>query len=60
MSSIKNIVPVATILGGPDYYIDKGSTINLTCKVEFSLDPLAYTWKFNNEVSYLPFISELS
>lgn len=25
--------PTATILGGPDFYVQKGSTINLTCSI---------------------------
>ncbi|CAO1438574.1 unnamed protein product [Diamesa serratosioi] len=27
------ISPTATILGGPDFYVQKGSTINLTCSI---------------------------
>lgn len=29
-------VPTASILGGPDIYVDKGSMINLTCTVKYS------------------------
>lgn len=45
-------VPTATILGGPDLHVDKGSTINLTCSVKYSPDPPAYIfWYHHDEVS---------
>ncbi|XP_059614621.1 papilin-like isoform X1 [Phlebotomus argentipes] len=44
-------VPTATILGGPDLYVDKGSTINLTCAIRFSPEPPAYIfWYHQDEV----------
>lgn len=47
-------VPTATILGGPDLYVDKGSTINLTCAIRFSPEPPAYIfWFHKNDVSNL-------
>ncbi|CRK88383.1 CLUMA_CG002160, isoform A [Clunio marinus] len=45
------IVPTAFILGGPEYYISKGSTINLTCIVKFSPDAPSHTfWHFKDKV----------
>lgn len=47
--------PTTEILGGPDLYIDHGSTINLTCIVLNSPEPPAYIfWNHNDAVSYLP------
>lgn len=48
------IVPTATILGGPDdLYVDKGSSINLTCLIRFSPEPPNYIfWYHQNEVCY--------
>lgn len=40
-------VPTATILGGPDLYVDKGSTINLTCAIRFSPEPPAYIFWYH-------------
>lgn len=48
-------VPTATILGGPDLHVDKGSTINLTCTIRFSPEPPAYIfWYHHDEVSLKP------
>lgn len=45
------VVPTASILGGPDLYVDKGSTINLTCAIRFSPEPPAYIfWHHQNKV----------
>lgn len=45
-------VPTAYIIGGPDLHVDKGSTINLTCSVRYSLEPPAYIfWFHQDEVS---------
>ncbi|XP_055698652.1 zwei Ig domain protein zig-8-like [Phlebotomus papatasi] len=45
------VVPTASILGGPDLYVDKGSTINLTCAIRFSPEPPAYIfWYHQDEV----------
>lgn len=39
---------------GPDLYIDRGSTINLTCTVKYSPEPPHYIiWNHNNAVSRL-------
>uniref|UniRef100_A0A1A9WRG5 Ig-like domain-containing protein n=1 Tax=Glossina brevipalpis TaxID=37001 RepID=A0A1A9WRG5_9MUSC len=44
-------VPTATILGGPDLYVDKGSTINLTCVIKFSPEqPTHIFWYHQNKV----------
>ncbi|XP_043474542.1 lachesin-like isoform X4 [Leptopilina heterotoma] len=47
-----NVVePTTEILGGPDLYIDRGSTINLTCIVLQSPEPPAYIfWNHNNAI----------
>ncbi|CAF4950518.1 unnamed protein product [Pieris macdunnoughi] len=44
-------VPSARILGGPDLHVDMGSTINLTCLIQFSPEPPAYVfWYHEDEV----------
>lgn len=49
--SLSPAVPTATILGGPDLYVDKGSTINLTCAIRFSPEPPPYIfWYHLDEV----------
>ncbi|XP_011504539.1 PREDICTED: protein turtle homolog B-like isoform X3 [Ceratosolen solmsi marchali] len=47
-----NVVePVTDILGGPDLYIDRGSTINLTCIVLHSPEPpLFIFWNHNDAI----------
>ncbi|XP_045524974.1 zwei Ig domain protein zig-8-like isoform X2 [Pieris brassicae] len=46
------VVPSARILGGPDLHVDMGSTINLTCLIQFSPEPPAYVfWYHEDEVS---------
>jgi hypothetical protein len=46
--------PTTDIIGGPDLYIDRGSTINLTCVVLYSPEPPAYIfWNHNEAVSTL-------
>lgn len=54
--------PATEILGGPDLYIDHGSTINLTCVVLNSPEPPAYIfWNHNDAVSFiLLFLIEIS
>lgn len=45
-------VPTATILGGPDLYVDIGSTINLTCAIQFSPEPPTHIfWYHQDKVS---------
>jgi len=44
--------PSTEIIGFPDLYIDRGSTINLTCVVLHSPEPPAYIfWNHNDAVS---------
>lgn len=46
------IEPLTSIIGGPDIYINSGSTINLTCIVKNSPEsPFAMFWTHNNIVS---------
>nr|XP_014285706.1 uncharacterized protein LOC106686744 [Halyomorpha halys] len=44
-------VPTATIIGGPDIYVNYGSTINLTCTITHSTEPPpAYIfWYYSKE-----------
>ncbi|XP_014600341.1 PREDICTED: T-lymphocyte activation antigen CD86-like isoform X2 [Polistes canadensis] len=45
------IEPKTEILGSPDLYIDRGSTINLTCIILQSPEPPAYIfWNHNNAI----------
>ncbi|GLG92405.1 Uncharacterized protein GBIM_00114 [Gryllus bimaculatus] len=45
------VEPVTEVLGGPDLFIDRGSTINLTCLVRFAPEPPpAMLWSHNREV----------
>ncbi|KOX69168.1 hypothetical protein WN51_06321 [Melipona quadrifasciata] len=56
--SEQNKIPKTEILGAPDLYINRGSTINLTCVVLLSPEPPAYIfWNHNdaeqlNEIQY--------
>jgi hypothetical protein len=44
--------PITTIVGGPDLYINTGSTVNLTCIIRHSPEPPpAIYWTHNNQVS---------
>ncbi|KAL0278416.1 UNVERIFIED_CONTAM: hypothetical protein PYX00_000244 [Menopon gallinae] len=44
------VEPITTIVGGPDMYINKGSTMNLTCIVKHSPEPPpAIFWTHNSE-----------
>lgn len=44
--------PITSIPGGPELYIDMGSTVNLTCIVKHLPDPpLTVHWTHNNEVN---------
>lgn len=46
------IAPTATILGGPDFYVQKGSTINLTCSIRLGPEesPAFIFWYHEEEV----------
>lgn len=48
--SLEVVEPTTEIIGGPDLYIDRGSTINLTCVVLYSPEPPAYIYWNHNEV----------
>lgn len=44
--------PITFIFGGPELFIDLGSTVNLTCVIKHLPDPpLSVHWMHNNEVS---------
>ena len=44
--------PITEILGGPEVFINKDSTINLTCLVRFAPEPPPIMlWSHNREVS---------
>ncbi|KAL6435726.1 hypothetical protein ACFW04_005548 [Cataglyphis niger] len=44
----RTVKPVTEIAGGPDLYINKDSTINLTCYVKFTPEPpSSLTWSHN-------------
>ncbi|KAL1376199.1 hypothetical protein pipiens_004466, partial [Culex pipiens pipiens] len=46
------VEPITTIVGGPDLYIDTGSTVNLTCIVRHLPEPPPLIlWTHNSEVS---------
>ncbi|KAL1453620.1 hypothetical protein WDU94_009947, partial [Cyamophila willieti] len=48
------VEPVTEIIGGPEIFIEHGSTINLTCVIRFSPEPPAYIFWNHNEaiISY--------
>lgn len=46
--------PVTILLGGPEMYINKGSTMNLTCIIKHSPEPPpSIVWTHNTEVCSL-------
>ncbi|KAH1009203.1 hypothetical protein HUJ04_001596 [Dendroctonus ponderosae] len=51
---MENLEPDTEIVGGPELFIDRGSTINLTCVVRHSPEPPAYIFWNHNEaiISY--------
>ncbi|KAF5293968.1 hypothetical protein FQA39_LY13581 [Lamprigera yunnana] len=45
--------PDTEIVGGPELFIDRGSTINLTCVVRHSPEPPAYIyWNHNDAILF--------
>lgn len=56
-SSQWKIAPTASILGGPDFYVQKGSTINLTCTIRLAPDesPAFIFWYHEDEVKTYSF-----
>lgn len=52
-SKAKNLVsePITIIIGAPDLFVNKGSTINLTCVVKYAPEPPPMMiWSHNTEV----------
>lgn len=49
---LSSTAPTASILGGPDFYVQKGSTINLTCTIRLGPDesPAFIFWYHEDEV----------
>ena len=46
--------PVTEILGGPDMFVDLGSTINLTCVARFTPGQPEYVkWFHGNKVRFI-------
>uniref|UniRef100_T1GS67 Ig-like domain-containing protein n=1 Tax=Megaselia scalaris TaxID=36166 RepID=T1GS67_MEGSC len=55
------IEPITKILGGPDLYIDAGSTVNLTCIIiNLPESPELIRWTHNNEVRIFVNLIEIS
>jgi neurotrimin len=52
--SLSVVEPITTLLGGPEMYINKGSTMNLTCIVKHSPEPPpSIYWTHNlEEINY--------
>ncbi|XP_047021319.1 peroxidasin homolog isoform X3 [Helicoverpa zea] len=50
-------VPSARILGGPDLHVDMGSTINLTCLIQFSPEPPAYIFWYHEDEQVISYDS---
>lgn len=55
LSFLSRPAPTASILGGPDFYVQKGSTINLTCTIRLGPDesPAFIFWYHEDEVMSL-------
>ncbi|XP_072948198.1 zwei Ig domain protein zig-8-like isoform X2 [Epargyreus clarus] len=51
------VVPSARILGGPDLHVDIGSTINLTCLIQFSPEPPAYIFWYHEDEQVISYDS---
>lgn len=48
---VSHAEPKSEILGGPELFVDNGSTINLTCIVEFAAEiPTTVQWSHENKV----------
>ncbi|XP_036336284.1 zwei Ig domain protein zig-8-like [Rhagoletis pomonella] len=43
------VVPTSSILGGPDLYVDRGSTINLTCVIKYSPEPPTHIFWYHQD-----------
>ncbi|XP_060526820.1 zwei Ig domain protein zig-8 [Cylas formicarius] len=44
------VEPITEILGSPELFINMGSTINLTCVVQYAPEPPTITWSHNSQV----------
>ncbi|XP_053621762.1 uncharacterized protein LOC128681677 isoform X3 [Plodia interpunctella] len=51
------LMPSARILGGPDLHVDIGSTINLTCLIQFSPEPPAYIFWYHEDEQVISYDS---
>ncbi|KAF4531496.1 hypothetical protein B566_EDAN004092, partial [Ephemera danica] len=49
--------PTTDIIGAPDLYIDRGSTINLTCVVLYSPEPPAFIFWNHNDAQIISYDS---
>ncbi|KAJ8955918.1 hypothetical protein NQ318_005466 [Aromia moschata] len=52
--------PITTLLGGPEMYINKGSTMNLTCVVKHSPEPPPSIYWTHNSQFYSLNVSDLA
>lgn len=51
-SALVVLEPITIIVGAPDLFVNKGSTINLTCVVKYAPEPPPMMiWSHNTEVS---------
>ncbi|XP_026667172.1 zwei Ig domain protein zig-8-like [Ceratina calcarata] len=44
------VEPITAIIGAPDLFVNKGSTINLTCVVKYAPEPPTMTWSHNSNI----------
>lgn len=59
--AVENFVsePITIIVGAPDLFVNKGSTINLTCVVKYAPEPPPMmVWSHNTEVGILRIVSK--
>lgn len=59
---LSSTAPTASILGGPDFFVQKGSTINLTCTIRLGPDesPAFIFWYHEDEVIKAKLLSSRS
>ncbi|XP_043064168.1 protein CEPU-1 isoform X4 [Drosophila ficusphila] len=54
------VEPITSIPGGPEIYIDLGSTVNLTCVIRHLPDPpISVHWTHNNQLTRSPSQTEV-
>lgn len=52
LTALLVLEPITIIVGAPDLFVNKGSTINLTCVVKYAPEPPpTMTWSHNADVS---------